>query len=76
MRFNWPPAGSGIAAGSVLMQSEFGAVAFLFCQKAGTQTKDATGDKEHAEKLNRKKAIFRQVTGTKKALFTTLITTY
>jgi AAA+ ATPase superfamily predicted ATPase len=35
-----------------------------------------TVSKEYAEKLNRKKAIFREVTGTKKALFTTLITTY
>lgn len=35
-----------------------------------------TVTKEYAEKLNRKKAIFREVTKTKKALFTTLITTY
>jgi hypothetical protein len=32
--------------------------------------------KEYAEKLNRKKDLFRKITGTKKALFTTLITTY
>jgi len=32
--------------------------------------------KEYAEKLNRKKHVFREVTGTKKALFMTFITPY
>lgn len=32
--------------------------------------------REYAERLNRKKALFREITKTKKALFTTLITTY
>ena len=35
-----------------------------------------TIDKDYAKKLERKKLIFREKTGTKKTLFTTMITTY
>ena len=33
-------------------------------------------DKDYAAQLRLRKTIFRQLTGTKKALFTTLLTTY